>query len=115
MRSDLPVPNKSGDILLVSSLLVFLGWKLLNQAASIETKTTVYAIEPSVLVLPFEALGNTEYSQNLAVGVSHELIANLMRFPGFRLYTLPGNKVINSAMQSGPKGWAPDQTTSAPT
>ncbi len=105
--------SKFAAILLISSMLVFLGWKLLNPTASSAIKAAGYAIEPSVLVLPFEALGNTEYSQSLAAGVSHELIANLMKFPGFRLYTLPGNKVINNAVQPGSKGWAPDQTTDA--
>jgi TolB-like protein/Tfp pilus assembly protein PilF len=46
---------------------------------------------PSVVVLPFEALSATDDSRYLASGISQELIANLMRFPGFRLYTLPAS------------------------
>jgi TolB-like protein len=44
---------------------------------------------PSVVVLPFQALNSTENSRYLASGISQELIGNLMRFPGFRLYTFP--------------------------
>lgn len=44
---------------------------------------------PIVVVMPFEALGPTENSGFLAAGLSQELISDLMRFPGFRLYTLP--------------------------
>jgi TolB-like protein len=46
---------------------------------------------PGVVVLPFEALSSTDDSRYLARGISQELIANLMRFPGFRLYTLPAS------------------------
>jgi TolB-like protein/Tfp pilus assembly protein PilF len=44
---------------------------------------------PGVVVLPFEALSSTDDSRYLASGISQELVANLVRFPGFRLYTLP--------------------------
>jgi TolB-like protein/tetratricopeptide (TPR) repeat protein len=44
---------------------------------------------PSIVVLPFAALSATDDSRYLANGISQELIADLMRFPGFRLYTLP--------------------------
>ena len=44
---------------------------------------------PAVVVMPFEALGATENSRYLAEGIGQELIDNLMRFPGFRLYNLP--------------------------
>lgn len=46
---------------------------------------------PGVVVLPFKALSTTETSHSLASGISQELINNLMRFPGFRLYTSPVN------------------------
>jgi len=42
---------------------------------------------PSVIVLPFEVLGSTDANPYLAAGVSQELVNNLLRFPGFRLYT----------------------------
>ncbi|MCB1495247.1 MAG: tetratricopeptide repeat protein [Bauldia sp.] len=45
--------------------------------------------EPAVVVLPFEALGATQDGRYLADGISQELIGDLMKFPGFRLYTLP--------------------------
>jgi len=44
---------------------------------------------PIVVVLPFQSLGSSADSQYLATGISQELILNLMRFPSFRLYTLP--------------------------
>jgi TolB-like protein/tetratricopeptide (TPR) repeat protein len=44
---------------------------------------------PSVVVLPFDALSSTDDSRYLAGGISQELVANLMLFPGLRLYTLP--------------------------
>jgi TolB-like protein/tetratricopeptide (TPR) repeat protein len=44
---------------------------------------------PGLVVLPFEALSSTDDSRYLASGISQELVANLMLFPGFRLYTLP--------------------------
>ena len=46
---------------------------------------------PGVVVLPFEALSSTDDSRYLASGISQELVANLARFPGFRLYTLPAS------------------------
>ncbi len=47
------------------------------------------ATEPAVIVVPFRALSSREDSRYLADGISQELIANLMGFPGFRIYTLP--------------------------
>ena len=44
---------------------------------------------PGVVVLPFDALSSSENSRHLAAGISQELVGNLMRFPSFRLYTLP--------------------------
>jgi TolB-like protein/Tfp pilus assembly protein PilF len=46
---------------------------------------------PGVVVLPFEALSSTDDSRYLASGISQELVANLTRFPGLRLYTLPNS------------------------
>jgi TolB-like protein/tetratricopeptide (TPR) repeat protein len=48
-----------------------------------------YVREPSVVVFPFETLNSTDDSRYLASGISQELVVNLMRFPGFRLYALP--------------------------
>jgi TolB-like protein len=44
---------------------------------------------PSVVVIPFQTLSSTENSRYFAKGISQELVNNLMRFPGFRLYALP--------------------------
>jgi len=42
---------------------------------------------PAIAVLPFEPRDATEDSRYLAAGIGEELIGDLMRFPGFRLYT----------------------------
>jgi TolB-like protein/tetratricopeptide (TPR) repeat protein len=64
------------------------GWAVM---AGKEPSSVSYAPEPAVVVLPFEALSSTDDSRYLASGISQELVANLMRFPGFRLYTLPAS------------------------
>ena len=46
---------------------------------------------PSVVVLPFEALSSREDDEFLAAGVTQDLITNLMRFEGFRLYSVPAS------------------------
>ena len=46
---------------------------------------------PSVIVLPFEALSAGENDRFLASGVTQELITALMRFEGFRLYSVPAS------------------------
>jgi len=46
---------------------------------------------PGVVVLSFEALSASDTSRYLASGISQELIGNLMRFPGFRLFNLPAS------------------------
>ncbi len=43
---------------------------------------------PAVIVLPFEALSAAEDDRYLASGMTTELISNLMRFDGFRLYSV---------------------------
>jgi TolB-like protein/tetratricopeptide (TPR) repeat protein len=45
--------------------------------------------EPAVMVMPFEALSPGESAHYLAGGMGQELISNLFRFSGFRLYTSP--------------------------
>jgi TolB-like protein len=42
---------------------------------------------PAIVVLPFEAFGDVDDIGLIASGVTEELIANLMRFPDFRLYS----------------------------
>lgn len=46
------------------------------------------AVDPVIVVQPFVSLGASQHSQIIASGISHELIGNLMRFPGFRLYSM---------------------------
>ena len=46
---------------------------------------------PAVIVLPFETLSASEDDRFLASGVTQELITALMRFEGFRLYSVPAS------------------------
>ena len=46
---------------------------------------------PAVVVLPFETLSAGEDDRFLAAGVTQELITDLMRFDGFRLYSVPAS------------------------
>ncbi|MXN64905.1 hypothetical protein GR183_08295 [Stappia sp. GBMRC 2046] len=48
-----------------------------------------YANEPAIVVLPFEALTRDEDNNHLAEGIRQELIGDLMRFAGFRVYSPP--------------------------
>lgn len=54
---------------------------------------------PAVAVMPFQAYGSTETSRFLADGISEELVASLMRFPGFRLYAFPARSAAGSQDQ----------------
>lgn len=70
--------------------IAWAGWTLMSRPAETQpTASSNTARGPSVVVLPFKALGTTNDSQYLAAGISQELVGNLMRFPSFRLYTLP--------------------------
>jgi TolB-like protein len=44
---------------------------------------------PAIIVLPFDALGTTANDRFLASGITQELITELMRFSGLRLYSIP--------------------------
>ncbi|QIG47215.1 hypothetical protein G5V57_05385 [Nordella sp. HKS 07] len=46
---------------------------------------------PAVVVLPFDTLSASEDDRFLAAGVTQELITDLMRFEGFRLYSVPAS------------------------
>jgi len=61
------------------------GWALVERNGQLTTSLR----GPGVAVMPFEAYGSTENTHFLADGISQELVGNLMRFPGFRLYTFP--------------------------
>jgi len=52
---------------------------------------------PAVVVRQFEGLNATDHSQHIASGLTHELITQLMRFPGFRLYVPPINEESGTA------------------
>lgn len=82
-------PRKLLTAAMVTAVFIIatVGWILMAGKEPSTTDDTVR--EPAVVVLPFEALSSTEDSRHLASGISQELIGNLMRFPGFRLYTLP--------------------------
>ncbi|MGE3990845.1 tetratricopeptide repeat protein [Pseudorhodoplanes sp.] len=59
---------------------------------------------PAVVVMPFEALGTTDDTRFLARGLRSELVSNLFRFFGFRLYSLaPGTeeKLTGSPVKVG--------------
>jgi len=43
--------------------------------------------ELSVRIIPFQALDSAEETQYLAAGISQDLISDLIRFPGLRLYS----------------------------
>ena len=63
------------------------GWALM--AGQERPVSDGHARGPAVVVLPIRPLSSTANSRYLADGISQELIRNLMRFPSFRLYTLP--------------------------
>jgi TolB-like protein/tetratricopeptide (TPR) repeat protein len=60
------------------------GWMLLSGRAQTRLSSLP---EPALVVKPFEALGSGEEARYLALGIEQELISNLFRFTGFRLYT----------------------------
>ena len=80
--------RKSLIAALIIVAVAVVGWALTteNEPVVAEDETDL----PGVVVLPFETLSASEESRYLASGISQELISNLMRFPSFRLYSLPG-------------------------
>jgi TolB-like protein/tetratricopeptide (TPR) repeat protein len=81
------------------------GWFLLAGKKSSSLPTSDDSVtEPAVVVLPFEALSPSEQSRYLAEGISQELIGDLMRFPGFRLYTLPIGLENDAGLEPGQLG-----------
>lgn len=44
---------------------------------------------PALMVMPFDAFGDEDIAHSLANGLAQDLIGNLIRFPGFRLYVMP--------------------------
>ena len=77
-------------LILAAFVLIAVGWFLLDGKKSpLSSITSDAKYGPAIVVLPLEAFNSTENSRFLAEGISQELIGALMRFPGFRLYTLP--------------------------
>jgi len=72
--------------LLVVALLAYIA------AGKKPPEPSVTGSGPIVVVLPFESLGASPNSHFLASGINQELIGNLLRFPGFRLYALPARE-----------------------
>lgn len=63
--------------------------------------------EISLMVLPFETIGESAQTQVLAEGLRHELVVDLMRFPGLRLFaSLPPE---SGALQSATMAEAHEQ------
>lgn len=54
---------------------------------------------PNVVVQPFQPLGSTVLSEHLAIGVTQQLIGDLMQFPGFRVFN-PSNGLRDSLAPS---------------
>jgi len=88
--------GRSGYIALTATLgflVVVLIAYILTTGKPLETYTRGEG--PVVFVLPFESLGASPISLFLASGIHEELIGNLMRFPGFRLYTFPAKQAAD--------------------
>ncbi|XWN31072.1 MAG: hypothetical protein ROR55_27070 [Devosia sp.] len=60
----------------------------------------VEAEPPGLIVLPFRPLSDAKDDAFLAEGITYELITNLMKFPGFRLFSVPASFAADQT--SGP-------------
>ena len=76
-------------LIVVSVAAAVVGWALVTEKKTVVAEGKIDL--PGVVVLPFKTLSASEESRYLASGISQELISNLMRFPSFRLYSLPGS------------------------
>ncbi|MCB1490180.1 MAG: hypothetical protein KDJ88_22310 [Bauldia sp.] len=73
-------------VLLIVVLAGALAWMAFSSdAARVEGGVA----EPSLVVLPFRSSGPVENGDYLAEGIGQQLVGDLLRFPGFRVYTLP--------------------------
>ena len=77
----------TGALIAAMIAIVSTGW--LWYAGKMQVPSAAAAREPALVILPFEALGSTQNTSYLAQGIRLELVNNLFRFPGFRLYSLP--------------------------
>lgn len=80
------------------------GWRLQERMAAGAVSAGLTA--PSVLVTPFDASGAGAEIEALAIGLTAQLIADLMRFPSLRLYTLTDSIALS--------GRPPSAETEAP-
>ncbi len=77
----------AGALIATMIAIVPIGWFWF--AGRTQVPSAAAAREPALVILPFEALGSTQTTSYLAQGIRLELVNNLFRFPGFRLYSLP--------------------------
>ncbi|MBN9023978.1 MAG: hypothetical protein J0H08_18255, partial [Rhizobiales bacterium] len=71
-------------------LIVVLAGALAWMAVSPDVRRAEGGVaEPSLVVLPFKSSGPVENGAYLAEGIGQQLVNDLLRFPGFRVYTLP--------------------------
>jgi TolB-like protein len=86
-------------------IVVAAGWFLIPRLGNVELTASGKAIGlPAVVVLPFESLTPDTENSYLAVGLTADLIEDLMKFPSFRLYTLPPEINRASARDSAELG-----------
>ena len=55
------------------------------------SRPTDEVVGPAILVLPFDSLSDDTNDHNLASGLTYEVIADLMRFAHFRVYSVPAS------------------------
>ena len=55
------------------------------------SQPTEEVVGPAILVLPFDSLSDDTEDHNLASGLTYEVIADLMRFAHFRVYSVPAS------------------------
>ncbi len=71
-------------------LIVVLAGALAWMAVSPDARRAEGGVaEPSLVVLPFKSSAPVENGAYLAEGIGQQLVNDLLRFPGFRVYTLP--------------------------
>lgn len=85
-RSGVPPMMFAAAIVVILALVAAVAWLALpGEPAPAEGGVA----EPSLVVLPFSNLGELDDGEYLAAGIGQKLVDDLLRFPGFRVYTLP--------------------------
>ncbi len=96
--ASLPVPQQTGSRVTVPAFLFAAGLLLIVTLAGAVAWLTFSedrnaaeggVREPSLVVMPFRSTGPVENGEYLAEGIGQQLVDDLLRFPGFRVYTLP--------------------------